>query len=368
MERFKYIKSLDGLRGLSIIQVILFHLSIYHGGTFLIQGFMVQSGYLITVILLKNKEKELSTRLYFKSFHYNRFLRIMPLYFMYIFLCCSVYIALGRFDGLSEKLLHLSIFNFNNSRLLDSWSHDPTFTHLWTLSLDMQFYLLWPFAVRYLGKKPLIVLILVFVLLGPLLRYETGLVLSSLGKSSFYVGNSVYVFSLSHFDAFMIGSLVPLIDWDRFVKTHFIPVFVGVMLVAVGGFTNYILSKGQFGVGYWKNLGYPFSSTKNLMHVWNYTFSNIMFFSLLIVLTSSLSSRTKKVVSKVLEFRVFTFLGKYTFGIYVFHGVIITMVQQTGLFDNKWLSVTIVFGCAILLAMLSFHFYEKQFLKRKIRV
>ena len=364
----KYLSSLDGLRGISIIQVLLFHLSVYHGGTFMIQGFMVQSGYLITLILLKNQSKNLSNKDYLKVFHVNRFLRILPLYFMYIIICIIIYLIYGIDKGVWEKAIHLFTFNFNNFRMMDGWNHDPTFTHLWTMSLDMQFYLIWPFVVLFLNRRNLILVILTFLIMTPLIRFGTGVYLGDIGKSSFFIGNSIYTFSLSHFDAFMIGSLVPLIEWDRFLKTHFIPFVLGFILLFVGGLVNhYLIKKGMYS-SFWKDLGYKFSGTKNLQYVWNYSVANIFFFILVVILSSELSSRTKMILSKFLEFKPFTFLGKYTFGIYIFHGILITLVQKLGLFNDKWLASLIVFGGSISLAMLSYHFYEKQFLKRKIRL
>ena len=362
---FKYLSALDGLRGVSIIQVLLFHLNIYHGGTFMIQGFMVQSGYLITVILLKNKERSTSKKECLKVFHSNRLLRILPLYFLYIFTCCLLYLFMGKYDGLGTKLLYLFSFNYNNYRMTDAWSHDPTFTHLWTISMDMHFYLLWPFVVLFLDKKWVVSIVLCLVICGPLIRFGMGELLPSIGMSKFSTGNSIYTFTFSHFDAFVLGSLIPYVNWDKYLKTHFIPFVATISMLFAGGLLNYYLSKGELNNGFWRVLGYPFSGVKNLQHVWNYSLANLFFMTLIIIISSDLKSRTKTVLKLILELKPFSFLGRYTYGIYIFHGVLITISQQLGFFKDKPFSFIFVFGFSILLSMLSFHYYEAWFLKKK---
>lgn len=364
----KYLSSLDGLRGISIVQVLFFHLSVLDGGTFLIQGFMVQSGYLITQILLRNKERDISKAYYLKSFQVNRFLRILPLYLLYLFISIVYYIYINKFSELEDKLVHLFTFNFNNSRMLSTWTHDTTFTHLWTISLDIQFYIIWPFVVLYLNRKHILYVISAFVVISPVIRYFMGQYLLNTGVGDFDTGNIIYIFTFSHIDAFLIGSLIPIIKIKKYSNKHGIMFIIALVLLFGSGVLNHWITNKQFEISYWKDLGFPFSSIVNFQHVWSYTFANLFFFVLIIILESDYGSFTKSVLEFFLSCRIFTFLGRYTFGIYIFHGIIITLVRSMGLFGIKWMASTIVFSCSIIMAMLSYHFFEKHFLKLKMKV
>ena len=79
----KHIKTLDGLRGIAVILVILAHGLIINCGWLGVQLFFVLSGYLITKILLN--DTNYTVGFYLKRFYWRRALRIFPIYFLYLF-------------------------------------------------------------------------------------------------------------------------------------------------------------------------------------------------------------------------------------------------------------------------------------------
>ena len=89
----KYFKGLDGLRGIAFLLVFLFHAHFGYFGWVGVQLFFVLSGFLITGILLDMK-RALPTLGYFVKFYGRRFLRIFPLYYVYLFLIAQVAIYL----------------------------------------------------------------------------------------------------------------------------------------------------------------------------------------------------------------------------------------------------------------------------------
>jgi peptidoglycan/LPS O-acetylase OafA/YrhL len=171
-----YIPSLHGLRAISIILVILCHIYIkvfknqigYDSlhwleemGPLGVNIFFVISGFLITTLLLK--EENNSGTIQLKQFYLRRTLRIFPAYYfmllVYGVLCIFNYIAISNASWLTA-ITYTKYFNF----------HLDWFTaHAWSLSVEEQFYLIWPLIFKYLPihRNKIIVFI---ILLVPVVR------------------------------------------------------------------------------------------------------------------------------------------------------------------------------------------------------
>lgn len=134
------IPSLDGLRAMSILLVILGH---FGGGVgtsvlfsaFGVQVFFVLSGYLITTLLQREHERE--GRIDLAAFYRRRCFRIFPAAYTYIFLV-ALFSAASRSGWLYAATYTVS-YRLNNT--------PPLYDHLWSLSVEEQFYLLWPLAL-----------------------------------------------------------------------------------------------------------------------------------------------------------------------------------------------------------------------------
>ncbi len=142
----KRIPSLDGLRAISITLVILSHLvrwkhvSLEPMGSYGALGvfvFFVLSGYLITSILLREHERTSTINL--KDFYIRRAFRIFPAALVFLAVVIPLYWRQMRWYDIAAALLYVS--NMNVGR---PW----IFGHLWSLSIEEQFYLLWPFALK----------------------------------------------------------------------------------------------------------------------------------------------------------------------------------------------------------------------------
>jgi peptidoglycan/LPS O-acetylase OafA/YrhL len=145
------IPSLNGLRALSIFAVLIshiqdrsLHLQTSSGGQIGVNIFFVISGFLITLLLMKEEERNRSISL--KDFFIRRSLRIFPVYFLLLF----VYFILQN----------LSILDIPAGSWLTSLTYTRYFFdgewetgHLWSLSVEEHFYLIWPFVFVYLKRK-----------------------------------------------------------------------------------------------------------------------------------------------------------------------------------------------------------------------
>ena len=152
IQRPRHIPSLDGLRALSVLLVIMLHTllrdSLYKdipfayrllgNGSLGVFIFFVISGYLITTLLLREREKTGTISL--KSFYIRRAFRILPPLYLYIFFL-SLLGASGHLPGMNAReLLTALTLTRNYSYHVDLWAME----HLWSLCIEEQFYLLWP--------------------------------------------------------------------------------------------------------------------------------------------------------------------------------------------------------------------------------
>lgn len=137
----KRIPSLDGLRAISIIFVILSHMSksghapriFYQFAATGVSIFFVISGYLITSILLR--EREQSETINLREFYIRRAYRIFPAAFVFMAVVIVVFWPQFRWYHIAAGLLYVA-----NYDLTRPW----VFGHLWSLSIEEQFYFLWP--------------------------------------------------------------------------------------------------------------------------------------------------------------------------------------------------------------------------------
>ena len=174
------IPSLDGFRAISIALVILSHAGLHFvngegsfGGRLLhwmgaigVSTFFVISGFLITYLLLK--EEDARGKISLQRFYLRRMFRILPPFYV-----MALLILVARQFGLVEvswgALLSAVTFTWNYSPYASGW----TLAHTWSLSLEEQFYLLWPLALVLLGRHRAGRLALILIFSAPFLRVGT---------------------------------------------------------------------------------------------------------------------------------------------------------------------------------------------------
>jgi peptidoglycan/LPS O-acetylase OafA/YrhL len=147
--------TLDGLRAISIMLVILGHLTgtrnfphwlDFFGlfANFGVRVFFVISGFLITSLLLKELRKRGSISL--KDFYIRRVLRIFPAF--YVYLLVIAFLALGAIKLRHNDLLFAFTYTMNFH-----FDHSWYVAHLWSLAVEEQFYLVWPALLAFLSRE-----------------------------------------------------------------------------------------------------------------------------------------------------------------------------------------------------------------------
>ena len=175
-----YIRQLDSVRAIAVLFVVLWHWagkSIlspgFHLGHLGVEIFFVLSGFLITQILLQNRNKAEQAgpdkKHLLRSFYARRILRIFPIYYLTILLTFLLHrpfqIDLTKSE-LAASLSYTSNFFIYTTRY---WPGGTS--HFWSLAVEEQFYLFWPLFMLFIPKKFLGHCIILFILLGFFSQY-----------------------------------------------------------------------------------------------------------------------------------------------------------------------------------------------------
>lgn len=169
-QRQEHFPQLDGLRAIAVVLVFLHHWSLPSSGLGIIgvQLFFVLSGFLITRILLELRNASdtsgQSIRFSLRQFYARRFLRIFPLYYF----CLILFVILDRFAIRETAIWHF--FYLSNFRFFFLGTFEGPFSHFWTLAVEEQFYLIWPFVVLLAPRRSLPQILLFFIVIAPLTR------------------------------------------------------------------------------------------------------------------------------------------------------------------------------------------------------
>ncbi|MBV9962906.1 MAG: acyltransferase [Parafilimonas sp.] len=362
-----YIKSLDGVRAIAIILVMSFHAEITHFGWFGVQLFFVLSGFLITGILWKEKQKDAPLSFKFKKFWVRRSLRIFPLYFGYLLFISLCYLFFHFPSYYSNYAPYLFTYTFNYTRSLPQWQGNPLFTHLWSLSIEEQFYLFFPLIMFLCPPKFIKYLMVVVIAISPVTRFFLGEYYKYKGLSPAVVADSVYWNTLSHLDAFFMGGLIPVLSLHKRIKKPQFVFFIALIIAFGAGIINFIYTDS--GNYYFNDLGYNHGQTQLYEHVWHYSCLNFLFASFILCIISMHSHKAFASVRKLLESNWMVRIGKVSYGMYLFHWAILVYVcNRFFTTENLGLKVLVFIPYVFIVyafAELSFRLYESRFLKLK---
>lgn len=173
------IPCLDGLRAISILLVIYEHFYrlgyrnravvpalewIPFTGTTGVVLFFIISGFLITTLLLRERTKK--GGISFKNFYIRRCLRIFPPFYFYL-VCIGIGTLLGWFSATPKAFVFSALYLFN----LYPGNDSTIIGHTWSLSIEEQFYLLWPFAIAVFTPRTSLALAVLGITAWPALRF-----------------------------------------------------------------------------------------------------------------------------------------------------------------------------------------------------
>lgn len=149
--RLRQVPGLDGLRGLAVLAVVIYHFfgDILPGGYLGVDMFFVLSGFLITSLLVR--EFNVTGRISLKDFWLRRFRRILPAALIVLSICTAIVALIGGdlAVGIREQFLGTFFFVNNWTQIATSQTYFApnevqVFAHYWSLAVEEQFYLIWP--------------------------------------------------------------------------------------------------------------------------------------------------------------------------------------------------------------------------------
>jgi peptidoglycan/LPS O-acetylase OafA/YrhL len=366
----RIIPQLDHLRAVAVLLVILFHYDVVGCGWIGVQAFFVLSGFLITGILYRSKlarkeEGSKGFRRYLFNFYGRRILRIMPLYWGFVLLV-GVAMFLGCKEIGGSEWLSLFTFSYNFSPIFIVKTSSPYYSHLWSLCVEEQFYLIWPFLVYGFGLIGLRRLCLLLVVLGPGIRFVLG-ALASLVRPDGEIGFVVYWSTLSHVDAFALGAYLALTDMKLSRQQCSRGVWLSLGTAVMLGLINDSIYRSEGLILPNTTLGYSPSSFRHWEHVWSYTVINVASASVLLMLTSSRSEPSE--YQPGFLSRVLRRIGMISYGVYVVHNPVIGLGKEAAANLGYLSTLHIPLGiiAIILIAEISYRFYETPFLRLKDR-
>lgn len=149
--RLRQVPGLDGLRGLAVLAVVIYHFfgDILPGGYLGVDMFFVLSGFLITSLLVR--EFNTTGRISLKDFWLRRFRRILPAALVVLSICTAIVALIGGdlAVGIRQQFLGTFFFVNNWTQIATSQTYFApnevqVFAHYWSLAVEEQFYLIWP--------------------------------------------------------------------------------------------------------------------------------------------------------------------------------------------------------------------------------
>jgi peptidoglycan/LPS O-acetylase OafA/YrhL len=354
--------ALDGLRGVAILSVMLYHFTGSYKGAnpllhlwSLVAGagwmgvdlFFVLSGFLITGILYDTAHAEHKVR----NFYARRALRIFPLFYAVLFGLLLLTPVL-HMHWRPEHLLYF-IYLSNVSRLLVPDFQLPSqwvnLGHLWSLAVEEQFYLLWPFVVwRAKNRTTLLRIVLAVLVAGPLLR----VLLLATGMDPLDMSRLL----VTRADSLLFGGGVALLargpSADRIPAGKILTFAISLLAMLL------FITHGPEQSSAWiSTVGYSAIAM---------CCASLIF----------LAQQGSYWVTALFDRPLLRFFGRYSYGLYLFHGLYFVYLRHlSGRLEHLLHSGPLaqlfiaVFGFlfSIALAVLSYHFFEAPILTLKRR-
>jgi peptidoglycan/LPS O-acetylase OafA/YrhL len=365
VKKLDYLPGLDGIRAIAAMLVIMTHwpnssISLKFGWIG-VNIFFVLSGFLITRILVN--EKPLPFKQYIKRFFLKRTLRIFPIYYLFIAVTAILLFVVrysipqlasnqtigSGINALTNAWPNYLTYTYNirlNLRYFFQWddTSNQFFGHLWSLSVEEQFYLIFPFVVYFTTIATLKKIVIGLIILCPIIRLWTAVYGVGLVTDKYWLGELLYTNTLCQADALAMGAALAIFPFTlqfpyrNFIIATFIWLGVGLACLYFLRKAGYFLVEGKsFGYdfpGFWFDEKTPHFII-NIRAAYQYTLVNILAVCLVAPAVSK-----KPLFPAFLKSKPMAYLGKISYGIYLYHNPLIAFFMVGGVFFGGWFKLT----------------------------
>lgn len=338
-----HVAALDGIRGVAIVAVVLFHSRVMPSGFVGVDIFFVLSGFLITSLLLR--EYASTGTISLKQFYLRRVLRLGPALMIVLIAACvyeTIYLPYPGVENIFIRSGYAVAYIANWV-----WAFDPaanplgSLLPLWSLAIEEQFYILWPFILRWL---------LVRLALGPTALIVFLAAVGAIARRYFLAeagahGMRLYAGTDSHADPILFGCFLALVACQ-------LPRDVWSALRPWIGATVPVAMVGLFGM----MLLFDFKAQPLWLS------SGAALFSGAIILAVTVASA--RLALAVLECPVLVWLGKLSYSLYLWHSIASMYLLGHDLVSSPLWLISLGLG----LASASYYWIERPCLRLKDRL
>lgn len=328
---------LDGVRAMAVLLVLVAHTDIYaplgKGGTVGVSVFFTLSGFLITTLLLE--ERQIFSRLDVPGFYRRRFLRLVPAMIVCVILACLVLLAHGYV--FPDLKLVVGTLTYTSNWLMMSGVPRPTaLGHTWSLAVEEQFYLIWPLVIiltARVSKRRMITSL--SIVCAVVLAWRLFLYISGAGYLRIYFGLDTRA------DSLMYGAVVAFVLNRSRIRPGTSPwlVWIGLALTGIGC----LLSARE-----------PYNMQLVAM-------PSVVGIGVAVMIYGICQNRG----FAPFEWRWVQWIGKRSYGIYLYQAPVNVFLLLT-VTRAKWIQIFVVAG-TFAIAALSYRYIEKPFLRIKNR-
>jgi len=360
----KYFKELNSLRFIGFIGIFFGHVffsnspeiinsklyaTVFNYGKILgfisIDSFFVLSSFLITWKALE--EIKFTNKFQFKNFLIRRSLRIWPLYFFIVFIGFLLEYLKSHYFFESEKLP--SIWNFvlfilNYDIIENGYNFLFFMVFMWSISVEEQFYILWAITIKWFNKY---LFGISFLIIFISLLFRIYFINDSLSLN-FHTASALGNFGIGALTAILVFKHQYFLDKLKSLSRN------KILFIYVTIFSFFILM--------------PVLLENDFFIVIQRVLFSIFFSFIILEQTYCENS-----IVKVSRIKYFNFFGKISYGLYCYHGIMITVVLQLNkLFMESLIISLVLYPLLILVSTLlvsyvSYRFYESKFLKLKYK-
>jgi peptidoglycan/LPS O-acetylase OafA/YrhL len=330
--------------------------------------FYIISGFVISRNLIEEKTTSMAGPSgHYLSFIVRRIFRIVPPYAAYIVICLVV-AHLIKLPSQVSELPYLASFTYNWRMIFSTVPQPPAFGHLWTISVEEQFYVLFPLLILLLRRDRAILGLVAIVALGPVFRNLVAEYVSAAFSSDpERIAFGVYASSLGQFDAFALGSLLGHFEGhirrspQIAVRLAWLAVIASLVYAVTYACIN--VSAGERGIDIIRNIvSGILSGQKRELFVY------IVIDLCAVAIVAGAIAGWK--VFRFLEEPLLISVGQASYGGYLFHAIILITIghiigipnaQEPILF--RILIFVFAWCCTVALARTSYTVFERHFIR-----
>jgi peptidoglycan/LPS O-acetylase OafA/YrhL len=351
---------LDGLRAIAVAAVVIYHVipGALPGGGLGVDIFFVLSGFLITGLLIG--EHAGTGRIRLRAFWARRARRLVPALVLLIVVCCSAALVLGGdlLVGMGREVLGAATFSSNWLAIANGTSYftgttPEVFRNLWSLAVEEQFYLIWPFVALlvFLARKRGIRVLVFVVLAAASAAAMAILYVPHTDATRVYYGTDTHSFGLAIGAVLaVLTSKLPqtLLGWARWQRA-LLPIPGAVALVALLWLAVELPADGEV------------------------TFrGGLVVVAVLTAVTIWGSIIPGSILGRILDLAPLRWIGKRSYGIYLWHWPVIVILAAAlpswqNAFLTEWLIGGLAVGVTVGVAALSYRFVEEPIRRGGLR-